>query len=761
MSVHQSKAHDSAVKHVTGEAQYIDDMPEPRGLLHAHLVTSPVAHGRLLSIDTTPALAVPGVAAVVTAADIPGKNDIGSILKGEPVFAEDLVAYVGHPIGAAAALTPEAARAGAKAVKAEIETLKPILTIEDALTAESYVMAPMEMKRGDAAAAIAAAPLSLDGEVMVGGQDHFYLETQVAMALPQEDGDMLVLSSTQHPTEVQHMVAKVLALPYNAVTVEVRRMGGGFGGKESQASLIACIAAILARKTRRPVKLRLDRDDDMMVTGKRHDFLIRWRAGFDETGLLHGVEMTLASRCGWSADLSPPVMSRALSHADNAYYYPAAHFKGFGCRTNTQSNTAFRGFGAPQGMIAAEAMIETIARHLGQDPLELRKRNLYRPGRDRTPYGQKVENFRLPTMIEQITAKTDFAARRAQIRAFNSQSPIIKRGLALAPVKFGVSFNNVMMNQAGALLHVYTDGSIHLNHGGTEMGQGLFVKVAQVVAEVFQVPLDSIKITATTTGKVPNTSPTAASSGTDLNGMAARNAAMAVRNRLVEFIAEHCHGKPEDVVFSDGRVRIGNHDMSFAQVARMAHAARVSLSATGFYKTPHIHFDGKSMTGRPFYYYANGVSVSEVSLDTLTGEWRLERVDILHDVGASLNPAIDKGQVEGGFVQGMGWLTMEELVWDEQGRLLTHAPSTYKIPTARDVPRAFFVDLLENAPNEEMTIYRSKAVGEPPLMLAMSVWLALLDAVAATAAPGKVPRLDAPATPERLLMAVKRASEAA
>lgn len=759
MSVHRSTPHDSAAKHVDGSARYIDDLPEPPGLLHAALVPSPWARARLDGIEAAEALAVPGVVAVLTAADIPGHNDIGPILSGEPLLAAGEAEYLGHPVAAVAATTPEAARKAAALVQVRGEPLPPLLDVAEALAAQRFVCKPITMERGDSQAALAAAPHRLKGRVEAGGQDHFYLETQVALALPQEDRDIKVLSSTQHPTEVQHMVAHLLGLPHNAVTVEVRRMGGAFGGKESQATLIAGVAAVLADHTGRPVKLRLDRDSDMILTGKRHPFHISWEVGTDETGRILGLEMTLVADCGWSADLSPAVLSRALSHADNASFYPAVRLRGFGVKTNRQSHTAFRGFGAPQGMLAAEAVLDQIARALSLDPLEVRRRNFYdaTTGRSLTPYHQPVEDFRLPAMVEQIVESSDYAARRAAIAAFNAANPVLRKGLALSPVKFGVSFNNPLMNQAGALIHVYTDGSVMLNHGGTEMGQGLFTKVAQVVAEVFGLPLDAIKATATATDKVPNTSPTAASSGSDLNGMAAYTAAQTLRTRMAEVAAERFGVAVEDVVFAGGTVRGGGQSLSFGALALACHAARVSLSATGFYKTPKIHFDRTTNRGRPFYYFVHGVAVSEVVVDRLTGEWRLLRADILHDAGRSLNPEIDRGQIEGGFLQGLGWLTLEELVWDDQGRLLTHAPGTYKIPTARDMPPDFRIALLDGADNPEATVYRSKAVGEPPLMLALSVWLALRDAVASLGGPGHVPNLDAPATPERILTALERA----
>lgn len=762
LTVGRALAHDSALKHAHGAALYIDDMPEPARLLHGCLVLSPRAHATLDAIDTTAALAVPGVAAICTARDIPGQNACGPIYSDEALLPTRELHYLGQPVALVLGTSFAAARAGARAVRLEVTDLPATLDVRAALAAQSYVCPPAEMRRGDAAAVLTAAPHRIRGEIELGGQDHFYLEGQVAMALPQEDGDMLVYSSTQHPTEVQHVVAGVLGRPHNAVTVELRRMGGGFGGKESQASHIAALAALGAACTRRPVKLRLERDDDMIVTGKRHPFLIRYDLGADDQGRILAADFLLAADGGWSADLSPAVVSRAMSHVDNAYYYPSVHVRGVACRTNRQSNTAFRGFGGPQGMMAAEAAMDALARQLSLDPLAVRRRNLYGAAdgpRARTPYGQTVTHFRIPDMLNTLLDTADYAQRCEAVATFNAANPILKKGIAVSPVKFGISFNKPEMNQAGALVHVYTDGSIHLNHGGTEMGQGLNTKVAQVVAEVFSIDPSWVKITATSTGKVPNTSPTAASSGADLNGMAAHNAAMILKGRMAEVAATHFGASIETVIFNEGRVGHGNKSIGFADLAALCHTERVSLSATGYYRTPKIHFDIKTMTGHPFFYFAHGVAVSEVAIDTLTGEWRLLRADLLHDVGDSLNPAIDRGQIEGAFVQGMGWLTGEELVWDDAGRLLTHAPSTYKIPTARDVPADFRVEMLRGAPNPMATVFRSKAVGEPPLMLAISVWLALRDAIARSAGPGHVPTLGAPATPEKILRALREAQK--
>ena len=750
--------HDSAHKHVTGEAVYIDDIVEPKGCLHAYLGLSTLAHGRVRGIDTALALKTPGVVAVLTGADVPGVNDISPTGRNdEPIFADRVVQFHGQPVFAVVAQTRDIARRACRQVKVHYEELPAIIDYADAGEAPKLVCDPLTLQRGDVEQALATAPRRLSGEMRIGGQDHFYLEGHIALAIPGEDGDMLVHSSTQHPSEVQHMVAHALGVPNHAVTVDVRRMGGGFGGKETQSNLFAAVAAIAARHTGRAVKIRPDRDDDMTATGKRHDFLVGYDVGFDDDGNILGVDFTYAARCGFSADLSGPVTDRALFHCDNAYYWPAVKAVSAPLYTNTVSATAFRGFGGPQGMVGAERVIEEVAFATGLDPLEVRRRNFYgAAGRDVTPYHQTVEDNVIARIVDELEASSDYQARRKAIRAENARDGVIRRGIALTPVKFGISFTATHFNQAGALVHVYTDGSVHLNHGGTEMGQGLYVKVAQIVAEEFQIDIDQVKITATTTGKVPNTSATAASSGSDLNGMAAQAAARTIRERLVDFAAEFYELPREQIRFLPNRVRIGNQEIPFAELVKQAYVARVQLSATGFYKTPGIHWDRDSGKGRPFYYFAYGASVSEVSVDTLTGEYRVERTDILHETGRSLNPAIDLGQIEGGFIQGMGWLTTEELVWDGRGRLRTHAPSTYKIPLASDRPRVFNVNLADWAENREDTIHKSKAVGEPPFMLGMSVLHALSDAVASVADYEICPRLDAPATPERVLMAIER-----
>jgi xanthine dehydrogenase large subunit len=753
--VHSSVRHDSARGHVTGSARYIDDMPLLPGTQEIVLVTSPHAHARIVSIDASAARAMGGVRGIATAADIPGHNDIGPIFENEPVLADGVAEYAGAPVAAVAADTYDQARAAAAAVKVEYEELTPVLDIEDALEREQYTYPPQIMTHGDPEAAITGAAHRIEGELRCGGQDHFYLESNVALAVPRDDGDLDVYSSTQHPSEVQHGVAHTLGVPSNAVTVEVRRMGGGFGGKESQPTIIAAIAALMADMTGRPAKLRLRRDDDMIVTGKRHDFLFRYTAGFDEDGRIAGVDILMGMRSGNVADLSPGVLARALCHADNCYHLPNAIIRGYPCKTNTVSNTAFRGFGGPQGMIVIEAMLEHIARELGKSLDDIRAVNYYgTDDRNVTPYQQTVKDNIIVELTDRLRKEVDFDATSAAIDAFNASHETLKKGLALMPVKFGISFNTPKLNQAGALVHVYADGSVHLNHGGTEMGQGLFTKVAQVVASVFQIDMDNVKISATRTDKVPNTSATAASSGSDLNGMAVFNAATTIKERMAGVAAEIFDTAPDRIEFRQNRVYAENESLSFGELAEETYNRRIQLSAAGFYSTPGLHWDVKSLVGNPFYYFTYGASVAEVVIDTLTGESRVLRADILQDCGNSLNPAVDLGQIEGAFVQGQGWLTSEELVWNDRGQLLTHGPSTYKIPGSRDVPPEFNVHILEDAPNLVPTVFRSKAVGEPPLMLAISVWLAIRDAVSRIADHRHLPKLDAPATPEAILAAV-------
>jgi xanthine dehydrogenase large subunit len=754
-SVGQPLPHDSAHLHVTGRAQYTDDIPLPANALHAAFGTSAIAHGRIRTLDLASVHGTPGVVCVAQTADVPGENNYGGAVHDDPIFTDSLVQYAGQPIFAVAATSYSVARKAAGRARITYDELVPILDIRAALAAESYVLPSRKLSRGSPGAVLTTAPQRLQGTVVIGGQDHFYLEGQIAVAIPQDDGSMLVHSSTQHPTEVQHVVAHALGVGAHNVTVQCRRMGGGFGGKESQPALMAATAAILARKTRRAVKLRLDRDLDMVMTGKRHDFLADYDVGFDAQGRILALTVMLASRCGYSADLSGPVNDRAVFHLDNAYFLENVEIISHRCKTHTVSNTAFRGFGGPQGMMVIEHVIDAIARTLQKDPIDVRRINFYGT-RDRnvTPYGQTVEDNLIHTIFDRLEVDGQYRERRQALQEWNAHSPIVKRGLAMTPVKFGISFTATLYNQAGALVNAYTDGTVLLNHGGTEMGQGLHIKVAQVVAAELGLPLSAIRVTTTDTSKVPNTSATAASSGSDLNGKAAQAAAHTIRERLVELICKTRGVSAAEVRFADGYVHFGSQRLAFGELTREAHAARISLSATGFYRTPDIHYDRETMLGQPFYYFAFGAAIAEVAIDTLTGETRLLRADILHDVGTSLNPAIDLGQIEGGFLQGIGWLTSEELFWNEKGALLTHAPSTYKIPTARDWARDTRIGLLEHTPNAKQTIYRSKAVGEPPLMLAMAVFHAIADACAACGSVGIVPHLSAPATPESVLRAV-------
>ena len=760
-SVGLALAHDSAVRHVRGTATYIDDLPEPAGTVHVAPGGAPTARGTIRAIDLDPVRAAPGVLAVLTAADIPGVNDCSPAFGDDPILAAGEVLFHGQVVFAVVAETRDAARRAARLARIDVDSVAPRVTVDDGLADAAEVLAPYEFRRGESAPAVAAAAHRLEGRVRVGGQEHFYLEGQAALAVPGEDDEMRVHSSTQHPSEVQNLVAHMLGVPGAAVVCECRRMGGAFGGKESQAAQWACLAALAAHVTGRPAKVRLDRDDDMIMTGKRHDFRVDWRCGFDREGVLEGVDVELAGRCGYSADLSLGVNDRAMFHADNAYCYPAARIHSRRVRTDTVSNTAFRGFGGPQGTLFAERMMDAVAITLGLDPLVVRKRNLYAPGRDVTPYGMRVDDHVVNRIVRRLERTSGYAARRRAIARFNARAEragrarrggTLRKGIALTPVKFGIAFTLKQLNQAGALVNVFTDGSVQVNHGGTEMGQGLYIKVAQVVAEELGIGIDRVRVTATRTDKVPNTTPTAASSGSDLNGMAARRAVRTIRRRLAGLAARLFQVREAEVAFRGGMVQVGTRAIPFERLTQLAFTERVSLSSTGYYATPKITWDRDTASGRPFLYFAGGAACSEVTADIETGEMRVDRVDILHDAGRSLNPAIDMGQIEGGFVQGMGWLTTEELVYGDDGRLLTHAPSTYKIPTCSDVPADFRVELFEPGRNREPTIHRSKAVGEPPLLLAISVFSAITHALASLA-PGQVPPLDAPATPEAILRA--------
>lgn len=784
--VGKSITHESAHLHVSGKANYVDDIPEVEGTLYAGLGLAEIAHGKIINMDLSAVWQAEGVVSVLTGTELL-HNNCGPVVADEPIIATDTVSFFGQVIFVVVAKTYQQAQQASRLAKVTYEALEPILTIEQAIARQSWILPPVQLTAGDANAKLAVAPYRLQGMAQVGGQEHFYLEGQICYAYPKEEDMLQVLCSTQHPTEMQLLISEAVGYGMHQVSVEVRRMGGGFGGKESQSAQWACITAILSVKLKRPVKLRLDRDTDMIVTGKRHGFAYQWDVGFDEQGMILGLYIQLASNCGSSTDLSGPVNDRAICHVDNGYYLDAVTIDSLRCKTNTVSNTAFRGFGGPQGMFPIEYIMDDIGYALDIDPLIIRQRNFYTAmseqagidfsaenideiaPRSKTPYGTYVKDNILPDLVSKLAEHCDYFTRRETIKSFNEQSPIIKKGLALTPVKFGISFNATLFNQAGALVHIYTDGTILVNHGGTEMGQGLYSKIRQIVAHEFSLDLSKIRLSATDTAKVPNTSATAASSGTDLNGKAAQAACINIRNRLQTFAAELANTKPSQVQFKDGYIYASGQSWQFAEFIKLAYQARIQLWDSGFYKTPDIHWNPVLRYGRPFFYFAYGAAASEVAIDTLTGESKVLRVDILHDVGNSINPAIDIGQIEGGFIQGMGWLTSEELYWvpegRKQGHLFTHAPSTYKIPTATDMPKIFNVNLYDNQ-NLENTIHRSKAVGEPPFMLALSVFSALRDAVSASITTPilqngiKVkPFLSAPATPEAILQAIVNAKQ--
>lgn len=753
-SIGKPIGHDSALAHVTGQAIYVDDLPELPGTLHVAFGRSQRAHAKILALDVSKVLAFAGVEAVFTAKDILGKNDVSPVAGDDPLLADSQVIFHGQALFVVAAISKEIARKAALLAEISYQDLPVILSISDAKAANARLEPCQIMAQGNAATAIATAKHKLHGEMATGAQDHFYLEGQIAYAIPGEAGQMKVLSSTQHPSEVQAGIAHVLAIATHKVVVEVRRMGGGFGGKETQALLIAAAAALVASKTGRPAKFCMDRDDDMIMTGKRHGFEMSYHVGFDPTGRVEGIEIELASDCGCSMDLSAAINDRAMFHVDNAYFLPAITIRSERFRTHKVSATAFRGFGGPQGMILIERVMDHIAADLGLDPLTVRQRNFYGPKRNLTPYGQVITENEVPGIVRELAKTSHYVARRKQIKKWNQDHSTSQRGISLSPVKFGISFTTGFLNQAGALVHVYRDGSVMINHGGTEMGQGLYIKVAQITADVFGIDIEDIQTSATSTDKVPNTSATAASSGSDLNGMAAKRAATAIKTRLVKFVATRFACKPNQIEFSGGRVSYPGGEYRFCELIEQAYLNRISLSSTGFYATPDIHYDREQHQGSPFFYFACGAAVSEVEVDTLTGEARVLRVDLLHSVGKSLNPAIDMGQIEGGFIQGMGWVSNEEICYDGDGRLTTHAPSTYKIPTASDRPDHFNIALYPSQGAKAKTVHRSKAVGEPPFMLAISVHGALRLAVQAAKAGGFV-ELDAPATAETLLQAMQ------
>ncbi|HPF73784.1 MAG: xanthine dehydrogenase molybdopterin binding subunit [Lysobacteraceae bacterium] len=764
MSRRPIERHESAIGHVTGRAAYTDEQHLPEGMLSLYPVQSPHAHAQIQRIDASAALAMPGVIAVLTAADIPGENDTGPIRHDEPLIPVERVEFHGQAVAWVLAEDEQTALVAAREVRVDYQPLAPCIGIAAAMDAERYHGDPAFVRRGDVNAGMANAPLRLTGEVEVGGQDHFYLETQASWAQVDSEGLVQITSSTQHPSETQHIVARVLGLASNRVVCQSLRMGGGFGGKETQANPYAAVAALAAWKTHRPVRIKLPRSLDMQLTGKRHPFLGRYEVGFDDSGKILAARFLLVADGGWSTDLSPPVLMRAMVHVDNAYFIPDIEVEGRIARTNTASNTAFRGFGGPQGMLVGEDMIDRVARHLGLPADEVRERNFYRGGPDdagnQTPYGQPVIDNHLPELWTQLKASSDYAQRRQEIAEFNASNTRRKRGLAITPVKFGISFNKVEYNQAGALVLIYADGSVQLNHGGTEMGQGLHSKMLAVASRVLGVSVHRIQIMTTRTDKVPNTSATAASSGSDLNGQAVKAACETLLSRMRPIAAEHLGVDESAITFGDDAAFVRDEPsrrIAFADLAAATYAARVSLSATGYYRTPGLRWDPVMCHGHPFYYYAFGAAVSEVEVCGDTGIHRLLRVDLLHDVGDSLLEAVDRGQIEGGFVQGMGWLTSEELCWNADGRLLTDAPSTYKIPTNGEVPEDLRLDLFRRCqPPSTNVIFSSKGVGEPPLMLALSVREALRDAVAAFGDDARCVELRSPATPEALFNAIKR-----
>ncbi len=757
--------HESAHLHVTGSATFTDDMPELAGTLYAALIMSPVAHGELIGdgIDREAILKEHGVVAVYTAKDIPGENNCGPIVHDDPFLAVGKVEFLGQAVAVVVAREMLYAREAAHKAKVLVKELPPILTIDEAMAAQSFVMPAKGITRGNASEAIAKAPRKVKGSTETGQQEQFYMEGQITYAVPREDGQLTLYSSTQHPDGNQREAAAALNLSTNDVEVICRRMGGGFGGKEGNASIFSQSAALAAFKLQKPVKLRVNRDDDMMITGKRHDFRIDYEVGYDDEGRILGADITLLSRCGYSTDYSGPVNDRACLHIDNCYYIPNLKLISHRCKTNTQSATAFRGFGGPQGMFGIETIIEQIANDIGKDPLDVRMLNIYQdpavsgnPATMVTQYGQTIADWVGDKVITQVATEAKYRERRDSVNAFNKVNKRRKRGLALVPLKFGISFTATMLNQGGALLNIYMDGSVSVNHGGTEMGQGLNTKMAQVCADGLGIDLSYVRVTGTDTQKVPNASATSASSGADINGAAIMNATAQMRARLAPVAANMLGCKDTDVNFANNMAHGGGKSVEWTAVAKQAWMDRVGLSVAGFYMTPEIKYDFLTLTGHAFYYYCYGASVSEVEIDTRTGEWWLKAVDIVHDAGKSINPAIDKGQIEGGYVQGMGWLTMEECIWDKKGKFLTHGPSTYKIPVAGDIPEHFNVTLFDGS-NLKPTPFNSKAVGEPPLMLALSTFFALRDAVSASADHQTVVHMSAPATPEKILMSCEKA----
>ena len=753
--INEERPHDSASKHVSGHAIYTDDIKEPYGTLHGAIGYSKKAHAIIKKIDLSEVWKSEGVISVIGHNDIPGRNDVGPVFDGDPIFSSKKAEYYGQPLFAVAATSTELARRAVLKAKISYKDLKPIVTIQEALSKKKFIFKGKKIKRGNPSEKISKSKNYLKGNFTTGSQEHFYLEGQVAFVIPKEDSDLLVYSSTQHPSETQQIIAKMLNQKSNTITVIVRRIGGGFGGKETNF-LTSSICALLANKTKKPVKLRLDRDDDIIITGKRHDFYSEYEVGFNNLGIIEGVKIKLASRCGMSPDLSLAINERALLHIDNAYYLSNVEVQNYLCKTNTATSTAFRGFGGNQGMMAIENIIDNISRYLKKDPCEVRKRNFYQKNiKNITHYGMKIEDNVINEIFNRLIKKSNYKKRYFKIKKFNLNNKHLKKGLAITPVKFGISFTTIHLNQAGALVHVYTDGSVHLNHGGIEMGQGTNTKIAQLVANEFGLPFDKVKISSTNTSKVPNTSASAASSTTDLNGAAALNAVSKIKQNLEKFIKSKYNISANKVVYEKGIIKFKNKSFNFEKIIKEAYLNRISLSSSGFYSTPKINFNKKTFMGRPFLYFCYGAAVTEVTVDALTGENIIDRVDILHDAGKAINPALELGQIEGGFVQGQGWLTMEEVNWNSNGQITTFSPSTYKIPAVSDVPRKFNVEIFKQGKNKEKVVNKAKTTGEPPLMLAMSVFYAIKDAIASAGKYKIIPILDAPATPEKILMSLK------
>ena len=743
--------HESAVKHVTGKAIYTDDISEPKNLLHAVIGYSNCSKGVIKKIDYKDVLSSEGVVDIITEKDIEGINDVGPIFKGDKIFTSKNIEYYGQPIFAVIAKTNNLAKKAALKVKIDLKISKPIVSIEEALKKKSFVLKPKHLTRGNIKDGFKKSDNILKGKLYSGGQDHFYLEGQIAMTIPQEDNNFLVYSSTQHPSETQQIIGKVLKQNYNSIHVIVRRIGGGFGGKETQSFLFAAITSIAAKKLSKPVKLRVDRDDDMIMTGKRHDFLFDYEVGFNNSGEILALKIMMASRCGISPDLSGAINDRAIYHIDNAYFLPNIEINSYRCKTNTVSNTAFRGFGGPQGMFCIENIIENIAQKLNREASEIRKINFYKDKiKNTTHYGMKITDNVIEDIFNKLIKKSNYKKRKAEIDNFNKKNKVLKKGIAITPVKFGISFTTTHLNQGGALVHIYTDGSIHLNHGGIEMGQGLMTKLALVASNEFGLNYENIKISSTDTEKVPNTSASAASATTDINGAAIVNAINNIKSGLNEFIYDYFKTNSK-IKYENNFVYFDKRKISFKELINTAYLNRIPLSSSGFYKTDKINVNTKTLQGRPFLYFTYGAAVTEVIIDKLTGENKILQVDIIHDVGNSINKRIDKGQIEGGYIQGLGWLTTEEVSWKSNGVLTTHSPSTYKIPTAGETPFKFNVEIYDRGFNKEKVINRSKAVGEPPFMLAISSFIALKDAVYNANKGKNSENLIAPATAENIL----------